>query len=111
MITRVVMTVFLLPSLIVPLVSVALFAARLFVLPIFLRLPLVHRLLRPFLAHFVRGKDWVSFGWFGLGCRAWAVGMGTCAVWEWAEAVFEAYVKQVRPAPRAYLVPPAYGTN
>ncbi|KAI0083890.1 nucleoporin protein Ndc1-Nup [Irpex rosettiformis] len=68
--------------------------SRSFALPIVLKLPLISRLLRPFLAHFLRGS-W-SLALFtrngGLIFRAWSLGLMTFASWEFAESIFDSVV-------------------
>lgn len=68
--------------------------SRALVLPAILKLPIVSRLLRPFIAHFARGS-W-SFTLLTrnipLVFRAWAVGFMTIVNWDFAESIFDTMV-------------------
>lgn len=72
-------------------------AARSFFLPIAFKLPFLSRLLRPFLAHFLRGS-W-SFMLVTknstLIFRAFWLGFMTVATWDFAESLFDSHVAEV----------------
>lgn len=66
-------------------------------LPIFLRIPIVSSLLRPFTAHFVRGP-WtliLPLRQFSLEFRTFILGWMMLANWEFAETLFDVYIPQV----------------
>ncbi|KDQ51846.1 hypothetical protein JAAARDRAFT_210825 [Jaapia argillacea MUCL 33604] len=70
---------------------------RTFLLPILLNIPFLRLPLRPFLGHFVRRGGWtLGLLWknAGLVGRAWWAGVGSVAVWEVTEKLFDAYVSQ-----------------
>jgi nucleoporin NDC1 len=78
--------------------AVLFLASKLVVLPLLFKLPFVPRLLRPFLAHFLRGPWPLSLltrnG--GLVFRAWTLGFMTILSWEFAESMFDSVVVEVR---------------
>lgn len=67
------------------------------ILPVLFKIPFLSRLLRPFLAHFLRGsftlilltKNW------GLIFRAFMLGLMSVATWDFAESLFDSYVAEV----------------
>ncbi|KZP26794.1 hypothetical protein FIBSPDRAFT_918061 [Athelia psychrophila] len=70
--------------------------ARTLALPLLLRLPLVHQLLRPFTAHFPRGAWtlWLPIRHAILVARAFCLGWSTVAGWEHAEGLFDLFIAQ-----------------
>jgi len=71
---------------------------RMIVLPILLRVPIVSSILRPLTAHFVRGP-WtltLPLRHLSLEFRTFILGWTTLANWEFAEALFDAHIPQVR---------------
>ncbi|KAI9069396.1 hypothetical protein FKP32DRAFT_1617269 [Trametes sanguinea] len=70
--------------------------ARSVVLPLLFQVPLVHRVLRPFTAHFLRGAWTVSLltRHWSLVSRAFYLALTTVAVWEYAESAFDAIVAE-----------------
>lgn len=94
-ILRATVTIIVFASLSVPL-SALLFGLVRIILPITFKLPLVHYLLRPFLAHFLRGS-WsilLPFQHIGLLVRAWLLGLTTLTSWEAGSLLFDAFVTQ-----------------
>ncbi|PFH45653.1 hypothetical protein AMATHDRAFT_8848 [Amanita thiersii Skay4041] len=81
------------------------FAATRFTLPILYKLPLLHYLLRPFTAHFLRGSWTITLPArnFLLLIRSFFLGYSTLLSWEFAEAFFEVYISQ--PVTVSYLTP------
>ena len=68
------------------------------VLPVVYQIPVVHRLLKPFAAHFLRGSFTFTLllrNW-ALIQRAYVLGLLTVLNWEFAEVVFDGYVAEVR---------------
>ena len=68
------------------------------VLPILLRIPIVSSVLRPLIAHFVRGP-WtliLPLRHFSLELRTFILGWTTLSNWEFAEALFDFHIPQVR---------------
>lgn len=77
---------------------IALFGlTRTAVLPVLLRLPVVSRFLRPFMAHFLRGSFSLALLTKNLGLvfRAFMLGFMTVATWDFAESLFDTYVAEV----------------
>ncbi|KAF8837216.1 hypothetical protein BDN67DRAFT_224805 [Paxillus ammoniavirescens] len=76
--------------------NVAFGLARLLILPVCLRLPIVRTLIRPFAAHFVKGPWTLSLPLrhLSLEFHGFAVGVTTLANWEFAESLFDVYVPQ-----------------
>ncbi|KAI5989819.1 nucleoporin protein Ndc1-Nup-domain-containing protein [Pisolithus orientalis] len=69
---------------------------RVFVLPILLRIPLMRSLLRPFVAHFIRGP-WtliLPLRHLRLEFRTFLLGLITLANWEFAETLFNLHIPQ-----------------
>ena len=78
--------------------NIAFGLARLIFLPLLLRVPLVRSLLNPFVGHFIRGP-WtltLPFRHISLQWHAFTLGVFTLANWEFAEALFDFYIPQVR---------------
>ncbi|KAI6156590.1 nucleoporin protein Ndc1-Nup [Pisolithus tinctorius] len=76
--------------------NVAFGITRVIVLPIVLRIPLVRSLLRPFVAHFIRGP-WtliLPLRHLRLEFRTLLLGLITLANWEFAETLFNLYIPQ-----------------
>ncbi|KAK0186270.1 nucleoporin protein Ndc1-Nup [Armillaria mellea] len=95
---RTLVIVALLASASVP-ASAAVFAFARLTLPILYRLPLLHLILRPFTAHFLRGP-WTIFlpvQHFALLIRAWFLAFSTLSTWEVAELLFDSFVSQPTP--------------
>ncbi|KAK0438795.1 nucleoporin protein Ndc1-Nup [Armillaria borealis] len=95
---RTLVIVALLASVSVP-TSAAVFAIARLTLPILYRLPLLHIILRPFTAHFLRGP-WTIFlpvQHFALLIRAWFLAFSTLSTWEVAELLFDSFVSQPIP--------------
>ncbi|KAI0070659.1 hypothetical protein K474DRAFT_744568 [Panus rudis PR-1116 ss-1] len=76
---------------------------RSLILPIIFKLPLVSRVVKPFMAHFARGGVLPLGRNLGVVGRAWAVGMGMGLGWEVAEGLFEGVVAQ--PIKVSHLTP------
>ncbi|KAF9219115.1 hypothetical protein BS17DRAFT_790045 [Gyrodon lividus] len=76
--------------------NIAFGLARLVILPVLLRLPVVRTLLKPFAAHFVKGPWTLSLPLrhLSLESHAFALGVTTLANWEFAESLFDVYVPQ-----------------
>ncbi|KAK0443401.1 nucleoporin protein Ndc1-Nup [Desarmillaria tabescens] len=92
---RTLVIVALLASVSVP-TSAAIFAIARLTLPMLYRLPLLHLVLRPFTAHFLRGS-WTIFlpiQHFALLIRAWFLAFSTLATWEVAELLFDSFISQ-----------------
>ncbi|KLO15190.1 hypothetical protein SCHPADRAFT_849874 [Schizopora paradoxa] len=73
-------------------VTVILFAvSRIVVLPILYRIPIVHGILRPFIAHFLRPKFTVTFLWthFAMILRAHFISLTTLLLWEVTSVMFD----------------------
>ncbi|ESK92447.1 transmembrane protein 48 [Moniliophthora roreri MCA 2997] len=93
-----------LTTIFVPIAAIAFVALRL-VLPILFKVPIVPILLRPFMAHFLRGT-WsllLPFYHYGLLFRAWFMGFTTIAIWEFLESLFDALIPQ--PIRVSHLTP------
>jgi nucleoporin NDC1 len=77
--------------------NVAFGLARLLILPVCLRLPIIRTLIRPFAAHFVKGPWTLSLPLrhLSLESHGFALGVTTLANWEFAESLFDVYVPQV----------------
>ena len=78
--------------------NIAFGLARLIFLPLLLRVPIVRSLLKPFVGHFIRGP-WtltLPFRHLSLQWHAFTLGVFTLANWEFAEALFDVYIPQVR---------------
>ncbi|KAJ7578193.1 nucleoporin protein Ndc1-Nup [Mycena floridula] len=77
--------------------STLLFAfARIVIIPLLFKLPILPIFLRPFMAHFIKGP-WtftLIFRHFPLVVRAWFLGATTLATWEMSEMVFDSFVCQ-----------------
>ncbi|KAG6860815.1 hypothetical protein C0995_007316 [Termitomyces sp. Mi166 len=83
----------LLATLALPLAALAFGLVRL-VLPLVYKLPLLHILLRPFTAHFLRGS-WTIFlplRHISLLVRAWFLAFTTLATWEFSNVIFDTFV-------------------
>jgi nucleoporin NDC1 len=87
-----------------PLTLLTFFLSRSLLLPLLLRLPISSTLLRPVAAHFVFGPRgagggawtvWLLVRHVRLVGRAWFVGVGMVMGWEWAEGVFDSFVRMV----------------
>jgi len=67
-------------------------------LPILFRIPLVSHLLRPFLAHFTRGRWSLPLLWRNreLAWHSFLLGLTTVGAWEFAENLFDEKVQEVR---------------
>jgi nucleoporin NDC1 len=67
-------------------------------LPLLFRIPLVSHILRPFLAHFVRGRWGLLLLWRyrGLAWHNFLLGLTTIGAWEFAENLFDEKVQEVR---------------
>lgn len=99
---RTLAVVVLLASVSVP-TSAAVFATARLTFPILYRLPLLHLILRPFTAHFLRGP-WTIFlpvQHFALLTRSWLLAFSTLATWEVAELLFDSFISQ--PIPVSHL--------
>ncbi|KAG6910335.1 hypothetical protein DXG01_011403 [Tephrocybe rancida] len=74
--------------------SAIIFGLLRFSLPLVYKLPLIHNLLRPFTAHFLRGPWTLSlpFRHIALLLRAWFLAFTTLATWEFANATFETFI-------------------
>jgi nucleoporin NDC1 len=72
--------------------------ARSMLVPVLLRLPIVSRFLRPFLAHFLRDPLFFTLlpRQLGILFRAFMLGYTTVATWDFAESLFDAFVAEVR---------------
>ncbi|KAI0367282.1 hypothetical protein BV20DRAFT_970683 [Pilatotrama ljubarskyi] len=84
-------------TLLVTVAHLAVFAfARSVVLPLLFQIPLVHRILRPFTAHFLRGAWTVTLigRHWSLISRAFYLALTTVGVWEFAESAFDAIVAE-----------------
>jgi hypothetical protein len=68
-------------------------------LPILFQIPLVSRLFRPFLGHFLRGRWSLVYLWRNrqLVWHAFLLGLTTVGGWEFAESLFDSKVQEVRP--------------
>ena len=78
--------------------NIAFGLARLTLLPLLLRVPLVRSLLKPFIGHFIRGP-WtltLPLRHFSLESHAFILGLSMLASWEFAESLFDVYIPQVR---------------
>ena len=78
--------------------NIAFGLARLIFLPLLLRVPLVRSLLNPCVGHFITGP-WtltLPFRHFSLESHALTLGVFTLANWEFAEALCDFYIPQVR---------------
>ncbi|KAF9022291.1 hypothetical protein BDZ89DRAFT_1163331 [Hymenopellis radicata] len=66
------------------------------VLRVFLRLPLIRTLLKPFVAHFAKGSYSfiLLFRNLALLGRAWVLAWSTLSMWEVAEMIFDSYVSR-----------------
>jgi len=72
--------------------TVVLFAhLRMIILPIVYRIPIVHGILRPFVAHFLRPKFTVTFLWthFDVVLRAHFISFTTLLLWEATSVMFD----------------------
>ena len=67
-------------------------------LPILFQIPLVSRLLRPFLSHFTRGRWSLPLLWRNreLAWHSFLLGLTTISAWEFAENLFDEKVQEVR---------------
>ncbi|GJE99489.1 nucleoporin protein Ndc1-Nup [Phanerochaete sordida] len=70
--------------------------ARAVALPVIFQLPFVSRLLRPFLAHFLRGSFSLTLltKHTGLIFRAFMLGLMTVSTWDFAESLFDTFVAE-----------------
>ena len=71
--------------------------ARSAILPILFRIPFLSHLLRPFLAHFLRGSFTLTLFTKNVGLifRAFTLGFMSVATWDFAESLFDSYVSDV----------------
>ncbi|KAF8879244.1 nucleoporin protein Ndc1-Nup [Infundibulicybe gibba] len=94
-IVRVLATGVVLASMTLPL-ALGLFAAARICLPLLYKLPLLHRLLRPFTAHFLRGPSTVLLPLYHLPLllRSWFLALATLLGWESADTIFDVFVTQ-----------------
>jgi len=78
--------------------STVIFAVTRMLLPILYETPVLHLVLRPLSAHFLRGSwtIFLLFRHFPLLFRAWFLSFTTLAAWETSEVLFDAFVTQVR---------------
>lgn len=77
--------------------NIAFGLVRLTLLPLFLRVPLVRSLFKPFVGHFIRGP-WtltLPLRHFPLESHAFTLGVSMLANWEFAESLFDVYIPQV----------------
>ena len=75
---------------------------RVVILPILFKIPLVSHMLRPFVAHFLRGYTPVLlFTQFPTILRAFALGITTLASWEVSEILFDNSISEVHSMPLA----------
>ena len=94
--TTVTCTIFTFFSLII---STLLFGlTRSILLPIFFKIPILHQILRPFGAHFLRGgwTLWLPMRNLSLVFRTFFLAFSTVASWEWVEQLFDVFVSKVR---------------
>ncbi|KAF8550767.1 hypothetical protein OG21DRAFT_1499585 [Imleria badia] len=87
-------TLFTLSSLAV--YNIAFGLARLALLPLLLRVPLVQSILKPFVGHFIRGP-WtltLPLRHLSLEYQAFMLGLSMLANWEFAESLFDVYIPQ-----------------
>ena len=72
--------------------------ARSIALPILFQIPLVSRLLRPFLGHFLRGRWNLAHLWWNraLIWHAFLLALTTIGGWEFTESLFDDKVQEVR---------------
>ena len=77
--------------------NIAFGLARLVLLPVLLRVPLVRSLLKPFVGHFIRGPWTVTLPLrhLTLESQAFMLGLSMLANWEFAESLFDVYIPQV----------------
>jgi len=68
-----------------------------FSLPVFFKVPLLSMLLRPFVAHFLKGSWTVTLPLYHakLLFRAWFLSFSTFMIWETADDLFENVVAEV----------------
>ncbi|EGN94543.1 hypothetical protein SERLA73DRAFT_188503 [Serpula lacrymans var. lacrymans S7.3] len=93
---KLLLTISLFVTLSFGLYGVAFGLARSIILPILFKIPILHHLLRPFTAHFLRGS-WtllMPLRNFSLVLRTLSLGMITLVNWEFAEALFDVYIPQ-----------------
>ncbi len=78
--------------------TIAFGLARSIALPVLLQIPLVSRLFRPFLGHFLRGWWNLAHLWWNraLIWHAFLLGFTTIGGWEFAESLFDDKVQEVR---------------
>lgn len=71
--------------------------ARSIALPVLMKVPFVPRILRPFMAHFLRGAWSITLltRHFTLILRAFFLGLMTMANWDFAESIFDSSVAEV----------------
>ena len=71
------------------------------VLPLLFKVPFLSRLLRPFLAHFLRGSFSLALLTknSGLIFRAFGFGFVNVAIWDFAESLFDLFVVEVSITP------------
>ena len=77
--------------------NIAFGLARLVLLPLLLRVPLVRSLLKLFVGHFIRGPWTVTLPLrhLTLESQAFMLGLSMLANWEFAESLFDVYIPQV----------------
>ncbi|KAI0339225.1 hypothetical protein BDW22DRAFT_1400438 [Trametopsis cervina] len=70
--------------------------SRAIALPVLFKLPFLHRFLRPFTAHFLRGSWSLTLlaRHYGLIARAWILAFITVSNWDFTESVFETTVAE-----------------
>ncbi|KAG6369285.1 nucleoporin protein Ndc1-Nup [Boletus reticuloceps] len=76
--------------------NIAFGLARLALLPLLLRIPLLRSLLRPFFGHFIRGP-WtltLPLRYLSLESHAFTLALSMFANWEFAESLFDVYIPQ-----------------
>ena len=81
-----------------PIISTLLFGlTRFILLPISFNIPILHQILHPFGAHFLRGgwTLWLPMRNLSLVFRAYFLAFSTVAGWEWAEQLFDIFVSEV----------------
>ena len=86
--------------------NIAFGVARSILLPLLFRVPLVRSLLRPVVGHFIRGP-WtltLPLRHLSLESHAFILGVFTLANWEFAEALFDVYIPQVRCASTMFFL-------
>ncbi|KAI0635379.1 nucleoporin protein Ndc1-Nup [Trametes polyzona] len=84
-------------TLLITVANISVFAlARSVVLPLLFQVPLLHRVLRPFTAHFLRGAWTVTLfsRHWALVSRAFYLALTTVGIWEFAESAFDAIVAE-----------------